>query len=580
VTFLTQQLTRARSVSLGLVLVLVIAYASSAPRTLPEADSGEFAALAMQGGIAHPPGYPLHVVVLQLFAHLAPVLGLIPALVLPSILETCAAAWLMLQALLGRGWRPIDAGVSTLVAFLSVNVWRAATSFEPFALNLLLGAAVIYFCHRCTRAELHGKMRPGWLLFCIGASFGLGLCNHHSLVFLAPLPLAVVLSQPRAFRRDLLWLFIGFVAGATPLLLLLMLRNQPGWIWGDWDVFMPRLITHLLRREYGTFTLSSSESHGHLAYGPVRMLATLPAALSYVFFAVLLLGIASGVRACWVERARPDAFVIGAGLAFITSGLVLPMLFGLVGTPLDNLIADRFLALPMLPLILPLANGVRALRPMLPRFQTIVLLALLASHVGFMWPRAARNGHHFYEDHIRNIIAIAETGATLIVVADGGFSGGLYARYVLNRPDVQLVVNGFGWPWYLKRMSGAFGWVTGSNGQLVATHRAPLYLLDVPKTARTARPVTYPVGPLLRVVVNDTTLPSAIEVFELNRALFAKLRLPTAWELQRLDAWEADELTNYYRAWDMIGKRLESEGIRDLAVIAYHYRDAFAPARH
>jgi hypothetical protein len=309
------------------------------------------------------------------------------------------------------------------------------------------------------------------------------------------------------------------------------------------------------------------------------MLATLPAALSYVFFALLLLGIVSGVRCYWVARSRPDAFVIGTGLACVASGLVFPMFFGLVGTPLDNLIADRFLALPLLPLIMPLANGVRALRQMLPRFQTIVLLGLLAFHVGFVWPRAARNGHHFYEDHIRNILAVAETGATVIVVADGGFSGGLYGRYVLNRPDIQLVINGLGWPWYLKRMAGVFGWMTGPTGQLSATRRAPLYLLDVPKTARTVQPVTYPVGPLLRVVVNDTTLPSAIEVFELNRALFAKLRLPTALELQRLDAWEADELTNYYRAWDMIGKRLKSQGIGDLAAIAYRYRDVFAPPR-
>jgi hypothetical protein len=565
-------------VAFGVVLVLLVVYGTSAPRTLPEADSGEFAAIAVHGGIPHPPGYPLLVVVLQLCARLSALVGVIPALVLPSILAAAGAALLMVHVLIRRGWLPTEAAVATLAGFLSVNVWRDATSFEPFALNLLLAAAVIYCCCQYTQAEPHTRAGAGWL-FAIGAAFGLGLCNHHSLLFLAPLPAAVVLTEPKSLPARVPWLLAGFIAGATPLLLFLVLRTQPGWIWGDWDAFLPRLLTHVFRREYGTLTLSPAESHGRLMYGPMRMLATLPAALSYAFFLILLTGVISEIKAVVRTRTVPDGFAIGTVLSFLTTGLVFPMLFRLAGTPLDNLIADRFLALPMLLLTLPLASGVRALREALPRVSMLVLLGLLASQIAFVWPRAARVDHRFYEDHIRNILTITEPGSTLIVVADGGFSSGLYARYVLNRPDIQLVIDGLASPWYVKRMARTFGALTDPAVQRSVGKHGPLYLLDVPRTVRALQPLTYPVGPLLRVVVGGMTLPSAAEVFERNRALFARLRLPSVAELQHLDAWEAEELTNYYRAWEMIGKRLDTEGRRDLAQLAYRYRDAFAPPR-
>jgi hypothetical protein len=552
------------------VSILFLVYVTSGPRTLPEADAGELAAIAVRGGIPHPPGYPLLSWILQGFATLAGPLGLIPALALSSILCACVAAVLIAHTLIARGTPAISAWTATLAVFLSVHVWRDATTFEPFALNLLLAAGVIACTERLAR-DAAGTDRAR-TLFALGGLFGLGLCNHHTLALFAPLPLAVLLAQPRRLLGDARFLTLGFVLGTTPLLLLLVQRTQPGFIWGDWDPFLPRLLTHLLRHEYGTLSLAPSGA-GSLAYGPARMLATLPQGLSYAFAGLLLFGVLHGLRRWYAARqaspSHTDRFAFGLGASFVCSGLLFPMLFRLHGLGLDDLIADRFLALPMLPLAFPLATGLTALSPVLRALHAPVCAALLLAHGALQWPAAARAEHHFFEDHVRNIFDIVERDAVLMTASDTGFSAGLYGRYVLGRDDVTVVLSRLSHGWYTARVRAELV----RPGTTLAAR--PLYVLDPPKTQARPALAAYPIGPLLRVIQLGEAMPSSTELFARNQALFARLRLPTRAQIARMDPWEQSELVNYTRGWHELGTRLRREGHDALSAQALRYRDAF-----
>jgi hypothetical protein len=549
----------------GAVLSLALLYALSGPRTLPEADSGEFAAIAVRGGIAHPPGYPLLAIVLQAFAPLGALLGLTPALTLSSILFACVAAWLIARTAIARGAGATAAWTATLAVFLSTNVWRNATSFEPRALNLLLAAGVLASCQRLSQSAGRDARAP---LIATGLLFGLGLCNHHSLFMLAPLPAALLFAQPRELLVRGLWLALGFALGATPLLLFLFLRTQSGWIWGDWDPFLPRLVTHLLRLEYGTFALTAN-TKGHVGYGLSRMFGTLPAVLSFAFFALLVLGVGLSVRRWLAQRAGTrDVYALGSALAFATSGVLFPMLFRHEGTGMDHVNADRMLGLPMLLLVSPLAAALTALQARLRAAHAPVCGLLLLAHAALQWPQAARVDHRFFEDHMRNVFAIAERGAVIMSASDAGFSGGLYGRYVLGRSDVTIVFSGMNYAWYAELMRAEI-----AAGATLTSR--PLYWLERPVSSPQIRPPTYPIGPLLRVVQPGETMPSPVELFARNEALFAGMRLPSREQLARLDAWEASELVNYSRVWAEIGARLARQGDHELAARAFRYRDAF-----
>jgi hypothetical protein len=189
-------------------------------------------------------------------------------------------------------------------------------------------------------------------------------------------------------------------------------------------------------------------------------------------------------------------------------------------------------------------------------------------HAVLVWPQAERRTHQFYENHVRNVFEVLPRNATLMVAADGGFSGGLYGRCVLHRQDVQLVITSLDHPWYVEQLAARRAASVGPN-------QSPIYQLDIPELQRTRPPPSYPVGPLLRVITGDARVPSPREVFEQNRRLFERLRLPTREAIAAFDAWDAEELTNYARSWQLIGQRLEAAGEKSLAAAAYEYRDLF-----
>lgn len=560
-------------VVVGATAGLLIVYFVSGPRTLPEADSGELAAIAIGGGIPHPPGYPLLVILLQGFSLLAPLVGLISALTLLSELCAGIAAVLITRTLIARGTSPMAAAAATLAVFLSRNVWRAATSFEPFALNLLLAAAVIAGCDALARAS-DRRGETCWSV-AIGAVFGLGLCNHHSLAMYAPLPLAIVLAERRRILQRLFFMAAGVILGAAPLLSFAWLRTQPGWIWGDWSNLFAQTAHHVLRRDYGTMTLTPGEGGRWGGYGAQRMLVTLPAVLSYAFFTLGVFG--AGVE-CFDRVAfrkenngkRTDGFAAGLLAVFILSGLFFPSMFPLKGTALDRMITDRFLALPMLPLAFPISRGLSAFR-VRPRLAYAAVLALLLAHVAWQWPEAARIRHRFFEAHVRNVFDIMEKNSVVMIVGDGGFSGGLYGKYVLGRDNVTVVITGLGGEWYRKRVAGELA------GRALDDLNRPLYLLDIPAAKSALNLRYYPVGPLLRVLLPDARMPAARELFEKNQKLFAKLRLPSRYEIIAADAWEREELQDYERTWQIIGERLQREGDLKRAKEAFACRDFFRP---
>jgi hypothetical protein len=552
--------------------VLLIVYFASGPLTLPDADAGEFAAVAVRGGIPHPPGYPLLVLLLQAFVPLSASLGLIPALSLSAMLCAVCAAGLLTHVLLREGMGWLAASLASAAVFLTANVWRAATTFEPFALNLLLAAMLIGCCQRWAAAAPACDARR-WPV-AIGVLFGLGLCNHHSLAMMAPLPLAVMFGRGRARISDGLWMGAGFVLGALPLLAFGYMRHQPGWIWGDWSDFPSRLVEHLLRREYGTLTLAP-ESRGHWSDGPLRFFTTLPGQLSYALLPVVLLGLWFETRRQFAAPesdavSRSDGFRVGLLLCLLTTGVVLPALFGLGGSDMEHLIGDRFLALPTMLLAFPLASGLQTLGQRLPAVRTAAFAALLV-HAAVQWPLAARRDHTFYEAHLRNIVATANDDAVIMTVGDQGFAGGLYLRHVLGHEGLVLVASGINWPWYRTLVAQQLGRSTA--------RKKPLYLLDRPRSASTAKLPVYPVGPLLRVVEQGMKTPTAREQFVLNEALFARLELPRRDELDSLDAWEADEMRSYARTWNMIGTQLHAENQPDLSRRAFLYRDHLTPSR-
>jgi len=211
-------------------------------------DSGELAAATVSLGVAHPPGYPLqmllghawHSFVTPLTGDAARALNLFSAL--------CAAGAAGLLALFARrSGAGLGGALATgLLLALAPTFAAQAVIVEVYALAALLQVAIL------VTSLAPGPARPArsWLLF------GLALAAHPNSVVLAPLPLFVLWRAWReregsALRAPLA--AAGSLLAGLSLYLYVPLRaaSDPAVNWGE-ATGGARLADHLLRSQYRT----------------------------------------------------------------------------------------------------------------------------------------------------------------------------------------------------------------------------------------------------------------------------------------------------------------------------------------
>jgi hypothetical protein len=195
------------SVAVAAVLAAILAlYLVCLPSTVQWGDSGELAAAAAQLTVAHPPGYPLFTLLGHLFLAMASPgavfwrMALLNALLMVSALGLVAWPW--------RGDRTpvgLTARVGVLLsAALSRAIWIGAVLPDVFALHALITAAMCAL-------SLHDRENPR-RAFLLPALFFLGMANHHTTLFLAPLalePLVTRGSRKKTLRPALTGAAVG-----------------------------------------------------------------------------------------------------------------------------------------------------------------------------------------------------------------------------------------------------------------------------------------------------------------------------------------------------------------------------------
>lgn len=198
-------------------------------------DGGELAAAARTLGIPHPPGYPTYVLLAHLFTHL-PVGEVATRTNLFSAI--CAAAtaalltWSLAQAKSSRAGA-IGAGLA--LAF-SPLLWSQATLTEVHALNGLSTAFLLALATLVKPGIRRTPLQAVLLMLLTGGLWGLGLGNHPTALFCAPLVL-LLLWRLRRFGAGAVGIVLGL---AVYLYLPLRAAADPPINWGDprtWERF-------------------------------------------------------------------------------------------------------------------------------------------------------------------------------------------------------------------------------------------------------------------------------------------------------------------------------------------------------
>jgi hypothetical protein len=324
--------------------LLAVIYLATMSRDLSFYDSAELALAAVQGGLSHPPGHPLYVMLGWLFAHvpgIPPLLGLNALSVIPaalalvpvaSLAESMAGAAASGGTTAGARGRVARHALPALLVILALHaaLWEVASRIEVYALAtffalwavaraaaLLAGpagpAGTTDAADAGGAAGSAGRERAlPWL----GPGLALGLCASVNPVIamvaalsLAPALIAALIRDRGRWRQGLA-LVAGGLAGCLPYLYVpLVAGRRDVFVWG-----MPEGGEAL--RRFVTFADFSTKQTGSPAAIAQHALEWLPWAMEHGLLPLLALGLVAHLA--WGPRAR-----IGRALAPLSLGLTL-----------------------------------------------------------------------------------------------------------------------------------------------------------------------------------------------------------------------------------------------------------------
>ncbi|MFN8586882.1 MAG: DUF2723 domain-containing protein [Candidatus Eisenbacteria bacterium] len=446
----------------------LVAYAFTLAPGLAAGDSGELVTAAWTFGVAHPPGYPLYVMLAGAWAHAASALAE-PALALNAFSAACASAAAgVLAVAVRRLTRSAPGALFAAWAFAwCLPVWRYAIVAEVFALNALLAALALWWLVRAcdddggTQAGRAGRA----MLALVGVTL-LGFSHHHTLLLLG-IPASLVAfgaawSRERHARAALL----ARTAGAKLLALLplawlpLATRRAGALVWGEADT--PRgFLSLLLRDDYGTFRLDPAQAGMNADRNHVLLwLESLPRDFGAVALAVAAVGAVVLVR-----RAPRVAAALGGFFALQL------LFFTRVGFPSDSPllrgVIERFYILPALVLALLAGAGAAWLferrawfaAPGGRRWPAVAAVAAYYAITGVAAHAAdvSQRGNRLCEALGRGMLASCPERAVLFVQGDLQHNALAYLQRARGlRPDVTVLDQELmTYAWYVRRVRAA-----------------------------------------------------------------------------------------------------------------------------
>ncbi|MBI4364020.1 MAG: DUF2723 domain-containing protein, partial [Candidatus Latescibacteria bacterium] len=237
--------TRAGAGCLVAAAVAALAYGLTLSPSVGAGDSGELILAAQSLGIAHPPGYPLWVLLARVVALLPWGSVALRVNALSAVLSALSVGLFYLLAARCGLKRPARVG-ATLVFAGSTVIWGSAVQAEVYALATAAFLLLALTALRARSRRTAGGRADAAFFF----AAGMALMVHQTLLFPAVVLGAWVLA--RGFRASRLVAALGWAALGLSIVLVLPVRSSthPTLDWGH-DRSVAALWENLLRHGYG-----------------------------------------------------------------------------------------------------------------------------------------------------------------------------------------------------------------------------------------------------------------------------------------------------------------------------------------
>jgi len=408
------------------------------------ADGGDLIAAAATGGVAHPSGYPVYLLLARLFQFM-PIGSLAFRTNLMSAFATTAAA-LLVYTLITRTLSNSKAahiwlaGLAAGFAYgLSPLTWSQAVITEVYALHSLFVVSILYLSVH----PIPSRAAQWRIDLLLGLVFGLALGNHLTTLLLLPVIVVTTIHRKptsaqgihwianwrldgRSLLRRSSWLGIGLLAYLT---LPLRALSKPPVNWGNpvnltnlaWLVsgklYQGQLFAETFSSLWSRVQTSASlllQQFGiiGLAIGLIGLIVFFKH--SPLYWSMLWITVASAAFAIAYSTTDSFMYLIPAFLCFaIWLGIGLSELMELS------------------------ARRVRYIPPLIG----LTLVVVLFVHAGNQWKRVDASHDQRAESFGENVLSIAPANAIVFARGDQAIFSLWYFQYALGeRPDLAIVV--------------------------------------------------------------------------------------------------------------------------------------------
>ena len=419
-----------------------------APGLAPYRDTGEMAVATTTLGIAHPPSYPLYILVGRAAGNL-PLAS--PAFRVSLLSAAAGAAAVALLFLIALESGPIPALLAAAVLAFDRPFWSVTTVPEMYSLGVFFAVLLLFLLPGGAGEKVPaGRMRDREVVF-FSFLAGLFLGNRSDLLLWAPgLALGLWLYDKGLYleKRRLLRL-LGFFALGLTVYVYLPLRSSAAPLL-DWNhpADLANLWATITRRSYGGTLdlLSKNYKTGEL------FLVNMTEYAKHMRDTLGFSGIALAALGVWVSR-RSSTFLTRC-LLFVASGPLFLFLANLPPNPHALAIVEPNWILPDVLLALWLAAGLAWIFSRRPpaawAASTIVAGELAVLAVGHHALVDRRSGA-WLDDFARNAFHSAPRDSVLVSKKDVQIFGLWYAQDVLGKGAhaTPLAQGLSGTPWYI-----------------------------------------------------------------------------------------------------------------------------------
>jgi len=412
----------------GLVFALALGgFAFTLAPSVYFGDSGELTAAAFNLGVAHPPGYPLYILLGKLFTLLVPIGD--PALrmnLLSSVFGALVAVLVYLIARLMSRAR-LTAFLTSMLAVFSATFWSQAVIAEVYTL------ATLFFCLMLFLTLLWWTHKETRIILLLALTGGLALTHHVTIALYYPILLLMILyNQPTLLRQWRLVLkAVGLFLAPFVLYAYLPISSAANPLndWGNPETFSA-LIDHVSASQFGDLFLKYGLD-GFLFQGE-NFLSIAARQWPAVFFLMVLVGSVLEFR-----RDRRCATLI---FLLMVVNLVFSLTYYI--TDIEAYFIPAFLLMALLAGCLLERCYVAAgqLKPVgLSKFAMAVLVLVCFWPAASNWAESDQSNNTMARDYGLNMLTSLAPDSALFVDGEAELFVLAYLKIVENvRPDVDL----------------------------------------------------------------------------------------------------------------------------------------------